>query len=65
MIQVLTDLFNTSPRHRRIPKAWNKALIVLIRKEIHQILKTEDKSAGVFKHSSTKDDSCAGLPQTT
>ena len=33
MIQILTDLFNTSLHHRQVHKAWKNALIVLIQKK--------------------------------
>ena len=73
MIQILTDLFNTCLHHRQVPKAWKNALIVLIHQERkyirHKKLQTNQLAShyvqGVFKHSSTKDDSYAGLPPTT
>ena len=73
MIKVLTDLFNTCLRHRQVSKAWKNALIVLIHKKGNtsdiKILQTNQLAShyvqGVFKHSSTKDDSYAVLPPTT
>ena len=73
MIQILTDLFNTCLHHQQVPKAWKNALIVLIHKkgntsDIKKLQTNQFAShyvQGVFKHSSTKDDSYAGLPPTT
>ena len=73
MIQILTDLFNTCLHHQQVPKAWKNALIVLIHKKWNtsDITKLQTNQfdsryvQGVFKNSSTKDDSYTGLPPIT
>ena len=74
MIQVLIDLFNTCLHHWQVPKAMKNALMVLTHKkgntsDIKKKLQTNQLASyyvqGVFKHSSTKDDSYPGLPPNT
>ena len=73
MIQILTDLFNTCLHHQQVPKGWKNALVVLTHKKgntsdiknYRPISLLPIMVQGVFKHSSTKDVSYAGLSPTT